>query len=113
MIGPSEIREIIATYRKHGWSLSRVLLSDESKRRLAGDLADLFGDAEIIDSNIDAAWFTRRSRPGSVTWELRRFTALPFALVEVLDDSASGEERENALAGAEDRLRQSLENFGR
>jgi hypothetical protein len=106
MIDAASIREIIATYAKHGWTLRRVLLSAELKKRIATEITGLFDDAVLIDSDINAAWFSRQSRPSSVAWELRRLGPLPFALVEVVDINLPPDELENVLSEAEDQLRQ-------
>jgi hypothetical protein len=107
MIGPDAIKEIIATYEKHGWILRRVLLSAEMKNHIGSELQALFGGAALIDSDISAAWFSRQSRRDSVAWELRRLGPLPFALVEVVDAGIQPEELEEVLTQTEDRLRES------
>jgi hypothetical protein len=45
MIGEREVREILAQYEKHGWSLRRVLLSAEIESSLP---PTLFGQTEIV-----------------------------------------------------------------
>jgi len=100
MIETTELRDLIATYAKHGWLLRRVLLSAGSREKLddAGFDAGL-----IMDSGIDAAWFSRPPKPGGVPWEIRYLGGSPFALVENIDEDAG--DLENQLAGVESRLR--------
>ena len=59
MITEKQIAEIISQYKKHGWNLSRVLVSAELEKTLSEKAENLFGTAEIVLSEIDAAWFTR------------------------------------------------------
>jgi len=107
MIDTDAIREVLATYQKHGWILRRVLLSPGLKKQVADESRTMFPNAEIVDSDLDAAWFSRQSRKESVAWELRRLGPLPFALVEVVDADLPAEDLENVLSDAEERLRQS------
>lgn len=101
-----QISEIISLYKKHGWDLRRVLLSPALSQHLAGGPPGLFGDARIVESDIDAAWFSRSARPGNETWELRRLTNEPFALCEVFSDEDEEETREEAMYEMESKLRQ-------
>ena len=100
MIDRRTIEEILAQYKKHGWDLRRVLLSGEFKAQVGG-LDELFSDADIRSSELDAIWFSRSSRPGATAWEIRRLTESPFALVVVLQDGAGSEDPEAILKQAE------------
>ena len=100
MTDPVTVGEIIAQYVKHGWTVRRALLSNESKSLLAKTL----GDIEIELSDFDALWFSRRSKPESEAWELRRLTGSPFALVAVVSADASAEERETTLSQVADEM---------
>jgi len=51
-------------------------------------LFGLFGSVQIIDSSIDAAWFSRRPQTGEIAWEIRHLSETPFALIEYADESA-------------------------
>ena len=107
MISPDAIEEILATYKKHGWVLRRVLLSSELKTKLGDEAKTLFPGVELRDADLDAAWFSRQSRKDSVAWEVRRLGPLPFALVEVVNTDLPVDELEEVLSDAEERLRQS------
>jgi len=85
MTGEDAIRGIILLYEKHGWTLRRVLLSDELSKRLDSVAPTLFNGIKPARSDIDAAWFTRASHAGKITWELRLLTDPPFALLAVVD----------------------------
>lgn len=104
MIEPATLREIIATYAKHGWLLRRVLLSAGSRPKL--DEADA-EEYTIIDSETDAAWFSRPPKPGGVAWELRHLGGSPFALLENIDEFADN--FETALTEVETRLRSAVQ----
>ena len=105
MIKPGQIAEILSLYKKHGWILRRVLLSEALKTSLAGSLEQLFGAAEIRAAEIDAAWFSRPARAEQEAWELRRLSETPFALMEIFDAEDEDEIREETLAEVESRLK--------
>ncbi len=106
MIEPGAVEEIFAVYQKYGWILRRVLLSPELKNRL--NLADKepvnkTGDAVIVDSDLDAAWFSRPPKAGGVAWEIRHLNSVPYAILEQIDEFSEG--FEDSLAEVEARLR--------
>ena len=101
MIGERQIQEILAQYKKHGWSLRRVLLSESIEERLA---ATLFGQTEIVSSEINALWFSRASFEGRETWELRSLSETPFALVEVFETEDEDAVRDEAREEMETRM---------
>lgn len=103
MTNRNDINEIVDQYVKHGWKLRRVLLTAELGGSL-GDPAGLFGDAEVRTADHDGLWFSRRSMPDREAWELRRISASPFAVVEVLPDGLTDQERDELLALAEERM---------
>ena len=103
MIDAGAIGEIIATYQKHGWILRRVLLSQGLKSALGNGI---FGDVPVMDSDIDAAWFSRPPQPGGIAWEIRYLGGIPFALLENLDEN--GPEFESGLHSVEVRLANSI-----
>ncbi|MDQ6787453.1 MAG: hypothetical protein M3033_11660 [Acidobacteriota bacterium] len=94
MITAEQASEILKQYKKHGWTLRRVLLSAATNEVFSGALESLFGDAPVESSDIDAAWFSRPSAGGNEAWELRRLSAAPFALVEIFDDDDEEDVRE-------------------
>jgi hypothetical protein len=63
------ISEIVATYKRHGWTLRQVLLRADSKA--AASESDSFNAAKIRESDFDALWFSRPSDAKREAWELR------------------------------------------
>lgn len=106
MISERQIKEILRQYERHGWNLRRVLLSAQTVKNLADSLKILFGEIEIILSECDAVWFSRRlpSNHGSEAWELRRLSGTPFALVEIFEDEDDEEVREETRKEIETQL---------
>lgn len=96
------IREIKATYQKHGWILRRVLLTKETLEKTG---ASLKTDAPVFVSEVNALWFSRVSGAGEA-WELRALSATPFALFELLRKGVSEEERSRILSETEKRLKE-------
>lgn len=107
MINEQQTREILLLYKKHGWNLRRVLLSEESGKFVSDSLKKIFGDADVILFTTDAAWFSRASGAGGEAWELRRLSGAPFALVEVFENDDDEEVREEERKEMETRLSQS------
>lgn len=103
MIDEESIIAILQMYAKHGWILRRVLLSAAGVNALSRSPVNIFGDVEIHEYELDALWFSRRSRPGDETWELRRLSGNPFALVAVISNAES-ESRESILKDVEARM---------
>lgn len=84
MISAGQIQDIIKQYEKYGWTLRRVLLTSQTLENL-GALEIAFGEISAVTAEIDAAWFSRPSSSGDETWELRRLSGSPFALIEIFD----------------------------
>ena len=105
MISETQIKDILALYAKFGWTLRRVLLSPNLKTNLGDSIHKLFASAEIIDSEIDAAWFSRPSGKDAEAWELRRLSETAYALVEVFDNEDEEEVREEIRHELEAKLK--------
>ena len=99
------IPEIIATYRKHGWRLRRVLLRPETRAALADDDVMIFEDALLQESEVDALWFARASHAGREAWELRLIAETPYALFETFEADEAEEDREEVRREMEARLK--------
>jgi len=102
MIDADTIKAILDQYSKHGWTLRRALLSASLAATLDKDV--LFAGAEIHANINDALWFSRRSQPGFEAWELRRLSASPYALVDVIPDEFDPAEREERLRQVESKM---------
>jgi hypothetical protein len=85
MIDAGSVRDLIETYRKHGWVLRRVLLTPASSKVIT---ARIFDGVQIDNSHIDAAWFSRPPTTGLVSWELRYLGDTPYALLQKVDEKS-------------------------
>lgn len=110
MISLQQIQEILSLYKKHGWILRRILLSDKLKISLANSVETLFGTAQIIPAEFDAAWFSRASGIDREAWEIRHLSESPYAIVEVFDAEDEEEVREEARHEIEERLKERVVN---
>jgi hypothetical protein len=104
MIGVPEVTRIIEQYSRYGWRLRRASLSEDSIANVAAALKAYDPDLQIEMSSHESLWFSRRSLPDREAWELRRLSGSPFALVAVLEDSMSEDEREEVLRETELRM---------
>lgn len=103
MITAEQIQDILSLYKKYGWKLRRVLLTDKLKNNLADSLQTIF-DAEITAGEIDAVWFSRPSGENREAWELRRLSETPYALFEVFEIDDEEEVREEIRREMEAKL---------
>lgn len=105
MINAQEIKEILKTYNKYGWTLRKILLSNEYKNRLDNaTIKDLFGDVGISESKTDGALFSRDSNNNKVAWELRYLNSNPFAVFELIDPESSDAEKETIFKQMQNKL---------
>jgi len=100
-------KQTVATYRKHGWRLERVLMSARTRAEAAGGEEDLVLEqgAALEESAVDALWFTRASHAGREAWELRLVADVPYALFETFEADEAEEDREEVRREMEARLR--------
>jgi len=103
MIDAATVDAIVEQYSRHGWTVRRVLVTGGTSEELSG----MFVNFEIRPSEIDAIWFSRING-SSETWELRRLTGSPFALVQSIDDGLITKERDELLHDVESRMAESL-----
>jgi hypothetical protein len=106
MIDARQIGEIIAVYEKHAWQLRRILLTAALKECLGNSITHLVDGVQVMDADIDAAWFSRPPRAGGVAWEIRHLSETPYALLENIDENSLGFEDE--LRRVETRLRENI-----
>lgn len=97
MIGPDQVKEIIGQYERHGWELRLVLAPGDPP-------VGLRHGTDVKRAEIEALWFSRPSRSGGETWELRRLSGSPYALLEVIPEGATDEIRRVTLAAIEERM---------
>ena len=96
-------RELLATYRKHGWELRRALL----QRKTLSELHDEegLGNVPVKEAPFDGLWFSRPSHNRREAWELRFLAQTPYALFETFEADETEEEREDVKLEMEARLR--------
>ena len=98
------IKDIITTYQRHGWTLRQALLSS-SNIDLKTQIQDLFKEATVKESDLDALWFARASTAKREGWELRLIAEQPYALFEAFAADEPDEVREERRLEMENRLR--------
>lgn len=103
------IREIAATYRKHGWVLRRVLLKQELLEK-SGNSFD--AGAPVAVSDVNALLFSRASGKNGESWEMRLVSRTPFALFEIFGADVSEDERNRRLVEMEKRLKERAKKNG-
>lgn len=108
MIKAEAIREILSLYKKHGWNLRRVMLSEKLSESISASIETLFADAEIVPAEIDAALFSRDSGKTREAWELRHLSKTPFAIIESFEKEISREDLWENLREMEERLKKRL-----
>ena len=101
-------KEILATYRKHGWRLERVLMTAATLAAARAGATQvsptLFENIAVQESGIDAMWFARPSHEGREAWELRLVAETPYALFELFESDETEEEREDVRREMEARM---------
>ena len=101
-------REILSTYRKHGWSLRRVLARAEMQAEMAAQLAARGESVDIREAEVEAMWFARPSHEGREAWELRLVAEAPYALFETFEADEAEEDREEVRREMEARMREHI-----
>lgn len=96
--------EIVGVYQKHGWQLRRVLLTATTRAELRPP-SELFKTAQVVDSSVDALWFSRPSHQEREAWEIRLLSENPYALFETFERDETEEQREEMRSEMEARLR--------
>ena len=97
-------RELVATYRKHGWELQSALLQTAT----AAELAPLLEHLPVKVADFDALWFSRPSHQKREAWELRLLAQTQYALFEAFEPDETEEQREEAKREMEARLKDYL-----
>jgi hypothetical protein len=98
------LEEIVTTYRKHGWTLRRVLMTAETQA--SGTQLTVFAGAPVELAAIDAVWFSRPSHEQREAWELRLVADTPYALFETFESDELEEQREELRQEMEARMRE-------
>lgn len=104
MIETAQIAEIVKQYERHGWTLRRVLLCAKKLENSSPSSENSFGGALVVSSKTDALWFSRAAANGGESWELRRISGAPFALVKIFGANDDETTREAVRRAAEKAL---------
>jgi len=108
MSQPGLFMELTATYRKHGWELRRALLQPATRAELTTQ--NLLDNVLVIDSEVDALWFSRPSHNNREAWELRLLAQTPYALFETFEAEETEAERDDVKLEMEARMREYAAN---
>jgi hypothetical protein len=108
----AQFHATLATYRKHGWQLRRVLMTADTLVALraatggAETDAARFAETDVQPAPFDALWLARPSHGGREAWELRLIAEPPFALFELFEADEAEEDREDVRREMEARVRE-------
>ena len=103
------VKEIVATYRKHGWGWRRVLLRAENRDEFNATFDEQTrNQLAIEEAPLDALWFSRPSHAQREAWELRVVSDNPFALFETFEKDETEDQREEMRREMEARLRETV-----
>ena len=102
------IEDIVAMYKRHGWTLRQLLLRPESKAAAAAADSSSCDEAEVRDADFDALWFSRPSHEKREAWELRLISEQAYGLFEAFEADESEEDRGEARKEMENRMREHL-----
>jgi hypothetical protein len=98
------IKQILATYQKHGWQLRRLLLLPETRGEVINENELAFAGLRVDEADIDALWFSRPSAGRREAWELRLVAETPYALFETFETDGPEETHEEARQEMELRM---------
>lgn len=106
-------RETLATYRRYGWRLARVLMRADTLAELLREAGEAggpgpaeFEGVEVREAPFDALWFARAAQGGREAWELRLVAEPPYALFEMFEPDEAEEEREDVRREMQARVRE-------
>ncbi|HEV2801648.1 MAG TPA: hypothetical protein VGW12_14335 [Pyrinomonadaceae bacterium] len=104
-----QFNETLATYRKYGWQLARVLMRAETLEDLRAATGDVRLDSIAArEFPFDAMWFVRPSAGGREAWELRLVGDSPYALLELFEPDEAEEDREDVRREMEAKMKERL-----
>ena len=104
-----QFRETLATYRKYGWQLARVMMHPDALAELRKATGgEEFESITAREFPVDAMWFMRPSGGGRESWELRLVSASPYALFELFEPDEAEEDREDVRREMEAKLRERM-----
>src|SRR5688572_22992643 len=98
-------RELVATYRKHGWKLRGALLQPATLAQIQSQEAQFPGEIAVREAEFDALWFSRPSHQNREAWELRLVAQTQYALFQAFEADETEEQRDEARREMEARLK--------
>ena len=105
-----QFRETLATYRKYGWQLARVLMRPATLAELKTTTGvEEFESHAARESSVDAMWFVRPAAGGRESWELRLVSESPYALLEIFEPDEAEDEREDVRREMEAKMKDKYE----
>jgi hypothetical protein len=108
MIGVDAVKAILSQYERFGWQLHHLLMADDMRNSLGSAAGEFFGGMEILNSDLNAAWFSRPAENGRIAYELRALDATPFALLDSTSADADEIELRDMFVDVEQQLRDRL-----
>ncbi|HYP02795.1 MAG TPA: hypothetical protein VER76_21600 [Pyrinomonadaceae bacterium] len=103
------VRDSLATSRKYGWHLARVLMHPATLAELgAATGGEEFESLPARESSVDALWFVRPAAGGRESWELRLVNESPYALFEMFEPDEAEEDREDVRREMEAKMRERM-----
>jgi hypothetical protein len=99
-----QIKELLATYEKHGWQLRRVLLRSDTRAQITDE--NWAGNASIEAQEFDGLWFSRKSQGEREAWELRLISPTQYALFETFEADEPEAAREELRKEMEARMKE-------
>ncbi|HEX8456293.1 MAG TPA: hypothetical protein VF656_03145 [Pyrinomonadaceae bacterium] len=104
-----QFNETLATYRKYGWQLARVLMRAGTLEELRAATGEArFDSVEAREFPFDAMWFVRPSAGAREAWELRLVGDSPYALLEIFEPDEAEEDREDVRREMEAKMKERL-----
>jgi hypothetical protein len=105
-----QFSETLATYRKYGWQLARVLMRPGALAELrAATGGEDFETIAARESPFDAMWFVRPAEGGREAWELRLVGESPYALFELFEPDEAEEDREDVRREMEAKMQERVD----
>ena len=102
-------RTTLATYRKYGWQLARVLMRPDTLAELRSATGgEEFESHTPRESSVDAMWFVRPAGGGREAWELRLVSESPYALFELFEPDEAEEDREDVRREMEAKMKERM-----
>jgi hypothetical protein len=102
-----KFHETLATYRKYGWRLARVMMRPGTLAELRDAAGgDDFESVTVREFPVDAMWFARPAEGGREAWELRLVGDSPYALFELFEPDEAEEDREDVRREMEAKMQE-------